>query len=123
MATWDPYPDGAYVAQLRILDRIATGPRQIDVRYQVRYLCCDAIGELTHADVLDRIRRRSQYCHACALEAARKVRAGADAPRVPDSKGYVPGWGWPISFGPLQVTAKAEARRQRTGQFPTEYAA
>jgi hypothetical protein len=95
MATWDPYPDGTYVAQLRILDRIATGPRQIDVIYRVRYLCCGAIGELTHADVL----------------------------RVPDSKGYVPGWGWPISFGPLQVTAQAEARRQRTGLFPTEYAA
>lgn len=63
--SWDYYREGRRIAGLKILDRLCGGTRQADVRYAIKYDCCSAAAELTHADVARRVCAGSTMCGPC----------------------------------------------------------
>ncbi|NCC29002.1 MAG: hypothetical protein EOM22_12890 [Gammaproteobacteria bacterium] len=71
---WDYYPDGQRVGGIKVVERLTSGDRPGDVRYEVACMSCGEHSEMSHKYIVARANKNVDGCHSCRVELAARAR-------------------------------------------------
>lgn len=85
--SWDYFKEGRRVGEMKILDLLDATQTKDTTVYHVSCRKCGAIAEMTHRQILDRVKKKVESCQKCKARKGMPMVDAAEPEGVRDLRG------------------------------------